>query len=431
MDQEESRKHTVLFVDDERNVLNSIERLLRKENFSVLTAESGPQGLEILARETVSVVVSDHRIPGMTGVEFLQLAKQQSPDSLRIMLTGYAETQAAMAAINEGGVYRFITKPWNDQELLLSIRDFVRQYELVMDNRRLFALTEEQNQQLREMNQSLDAKVEERTREIAEKNKELEQLYDKLEKSFFDSIRAFLSMIELFDPLLGGHSKRVAALASTMAARCGMDKPGQEFVEIAAILHDIGLIGLPREVLTKREDEMTQAELALFKQHPDLGTTALGGIDNLEKVAVLIRTHHENYGGTGFPHRLRGMDIPLGARIIHAASAYDDLVTRHRLNKASACEQIKVRSGNELDPEVVYHLLGVVRATEHTTRRETIVPLDKLESGMVLSRSLKTVGGRLLLPGKSVIRQTHIEKIKCFARIDPVEGGIYVFVPDA
>lgn len=422
-------RHAVLFVDDERNVLRALERLFRGEGYELLTAASGPEGLELLATREVSLVVSDQRMPGMSGAEFLQRVRELYPDTLRIVLTGHADIGTAMAAINEGAVFRFISKPWNDHEIKLVVRDALRQRELVAENRRLLELTLRQNEELRDLNQHLERKVEERTEEIAAKNRELQGLYSTLEKNFFDSIRVFLQLIEMFDPLLGGHAKRVAALSSTVAARLGLDAAEQELVEVAGILHDIGLIGLPRELLTKRPAEMNPSEAALYRQHPVLGHTTLGGIDNLRQVAVLVRTHHENFSGTGFPDRLRGEEIPLGARILHAASSYDELVSRFGFKGPQALEQLRKRGGADFDPEVLFHLQEALAAGP-SMRQETVVPLSRLEPGMVLSRNLKTVSGRLLLPERAVVQPAHIEKLQNFNKIDPIDGGIYIFLPE-
>lgn len=127
----------ILFVDDEENILSALTRLFRKEDYEILTATSGMDGLKIIEGKDISLVISDHRMPGMTGVDFLARVKETSPDTVRIMLTGYADLEAAMAAINKGEVYRFITKPWNDEELKLTVRQSLEYRDLVLKNRSL------------------------------------------------------------------------------------------------------------------------------------------------------------------------------------------------------------------------------------------------------------------------------------------------------
>lgn len=130
-------KPVILFVDDEENILSSLVRLFRKEDYDLLTATSGADGIKIVESKDISLVISDHRMPGMTGVDFLAGVKDISPDTIRIMLTGYADLEAAISAINKGEVYRFISKPWNDDELKLTVRQSLDYRDLVLKNRNL------------------------------------------------------------------------------------------------------------------------------------------------------------------------------------------------------------------------------------------------------------------------------------------------------
>ena len=160
-------QHTILFVDDERNVLKTLERLFRKEPYRILVAESGDEALKLIEEgEHPAVIVSDQRMPGMSGADFLAAARDRLPDSIRIMLTGYSDIDAAIDAVNKSGVYRYILKPWNDEDLKLTVRDEIGRYELIQMNRELTAEVKEKNQVLEELNASLEQKVEERTKEL-------------------------------------------------------------------------------------------------------------------------------------------------------------------------------------------------------------------------------------------------------------------------
>jgi signal transduction histidine kinase len=169
-------EHTVLFVDDEQNVLNSLERLFEDEGYEVVTASSGNEALQKLDSKKVSLVISDYRMPLMNGMELLQQVKTKAPEAMRIMLTGFADMEATIDSINKSGVYRYVTKPWNDEELKIIVRDSLRQYELAEENKRLNELTRKQNQELKDLNENLEKRVEERTQEIKVKNRELEKL---------------------------------------------------------------------------------------------------------------------------------------------------------------------------------------------------------------------------------------------------------------
>jgi response regulator RpfG family c-di-GMP phosphodiesterase len=170
----ETNQYTLLCVDDEKNILNSLKRLLRKEKFRMLTGNSGHEGLEILAENEVHVVLSDQRMPRMNGTEFLKEIKTLYPDIIRIILTGYTDVDSISEAINEGHIYKFFLKPWNDQNLKLEIRQAMEQYGLMQDNKRLHDQVFQQNQELKQINENLETIIEERTRNQAYQNQALQ-----------------------------------------------------------------------------------------------------------------------------------------------------------------------------------------------------------------------------------------------------------------
>jgi len=165
--------HTVLCVDDEPNILNALRRVFRKENYRLLTATSAKKGLELITAESVALVISDYRMPEMTGVELLKAVKSISPNIIRIVLSGYTDFNAVSAAINEGNVYKFITKPWNDDDLRITVRHCLQQYDMEREIRMLNSRIAEQNEQLRALNRDLEQKVEERTRDLVLRNQVL------------------------------------------------------------------------------------------------------------------------------------------------------------------------------------------------------------------------------------------------------------------
>jgi response regulator RpfG family c-di-GMP phosphodiesterase len=169
----ETTQHTILCVDDEQNILNALKRLLRKENYRLLTANSGRAGLDLLAENDVHVVVSDQRMPEMSGTEFLKEIKQAYPDILRIILTGYTDVDTISEAINEGHIYKFFLKPWNDQNLKLEIRQALEQYDLIKANKRLNDQLCDQNEELKAINEHLEALVLERTQSLNVQNEAL------------------------------------------------------------------------------------------------------------------------------------------------------------------------------------------------------------------------------------------------------------------
>ena len=166
---------TILFVDDEPNILKTLTRLFLDQDYDIHTADSGQKALDLIdSGIQPTVIVSDQRMPEMNGAEFLSKAKKKAPDSIRMVLTGYADINAAINAINLGGIYRYIMKPWNDEDLKLTIRDAIDHFNLVLENRKLNNEIVEKNRKLAELNKLLEKKVAERTRELRQTVKELE-----------------------------------------------------------------------------------------------------------------------------------------------------------------------------------------------------------------------------------------------------------------
>lgn len=157
---------TLLLVDDEENILRALTRVFRRDGYTLLTGNSGAAGLELLAQHEVGVVISDQRMPEMTGVEFLNRVKDQHPDTLRIVLSGYTELKSVIDAVNQGAVYKFLTKPWEDDLLRKQVEDAFSYYELRGENRRLTKELQQSNAELAALNRDLEQRVEEKTREL-------------------------------------------------------------------------------------------------------------------------------------------------------------------------------------------------------------------------------------------------------------------------
>jgi response regulator RpfG family c-di-GMP phosphodiesterase len=168
-------RHTVLCVDDEENILHSLNRVFRKEGCRLITAANGPSALKLLEENNdVHLIISDQRMPGMSGTEFLAIVRERYPEIIRIVLTGYTEVDAITDAINKGHIYKFILKPWNDQNLVLDIRQCLDQYELRKANLDLHVMVLQQNEELKMINENLESIVKERTAELKIKNRVLE-----------------------------------------------------------------------------------------------------------------------------------------------------------------------------------------------------------------------------------------------------------------
>ncbi|OIR00933.1 cyclic di-GMP phosphodiesterase response regulator RpfG [mine drainage metagenome] len=411
---------TLLCVDDEQNILSALRRLFRQDGYRILTAASGEEGLRLLEREVVDLVISDMRMPEMDGARFLERVSSRWPDTLRILLTGHADIAATIAAINRGQIFRYIAKPWDDQDVRLIVRHALERQQLERDKRHLEALTGRQNEQLRELNASLEARVEARTAELSLAHDALAAANEQLKTGFLTSIKVFSNLTELAEGARAGHSRRVADLSRRVAVKLGLDRAAAQDVMLAGLLHDIGKIGLPDALLAKPASLMSAEEQALYKRHPQKGEAALMALDSLRAAARLLRSHHERHDGQGYPDGLGGADIPLGARILACANDYDGLqigsVSARRLSPAEALDFLQKERGRRYDPQVVDALVAL-DGTEHAGRalKDWALAPEALKPGMVLSRDLISREGALLLAADFQLNDSLIRQIRDYA----------------
>lgn len=249
---EETAAPVVLFVDDEPSILSALRRLVRPQGYRVLLASGGAAGLELLAQEPVDVVVSDMRMPEMDGAVFLEQVRERWPAVGRILLTGYADIQATVAAVNRGQIQRHIAKPWDDRELLMAIDDALSRRRLEVENRALLQLTKAQNAELQSLNADLSQRVRARTMELEQVNAMLEKSFEQVKETFLLSIQVFSGLMELREGGLAGYSRQVADLARRTARRMGLGPRVEEDVHSAGLLHEIGKLGFPTRCCASR-----------------------------------------------------------------------------------------------------------------------------------------------------------------------------------
>jgi len=279
---------TVLFVDDEPSIRNAIERMyLERDDVRCLFAASGQEGLDLLAKEDVWVVVSDYLMPGMRGIEFLSKVRGLRPDTVRIMMTAYADLTIAIDAINKSEAYRFITKPWNNKELMDTVDEALMRYQLI---------------------QSLGT--------------EDEALYFSLAQT-----------VELKDPYTKGHCDRVARYAVALARAAGLSDEVINDIKHGSWLHDCGKIGVPEGVLNF-PGRLSDEDIETVQQHPRWGSDVARQAHMSDTVVNVILYHHERVDGKGYPSGLKADKIPIEARIVAIADVFDALYSDRPYRKA-------------------------------------------------------------------------------------------------
>ncbi len=374
----------ILFVDDEQNVLDAYQRSLRKE-VHIETATSGPEGLEAVASHgPYAVIVTDMRMPGMDGIQFLANVKEKAPDSVRIMLTGNADQQTAMEAVNEGNIFRFLTKPCSPETMAKALRDGLQQYWLV----------------------------------VAEK--------ELLEKTLSGSIQILTEVLSLVNPTAFGRALRVRRLAGQLAAALKIENPWQ--VEIAAMLSQIGCMTIPEATLLKayRGHSLTAEELKIMQAHPQVGHDLINRIPRLEPVAEIIAYQEKLYNEVRTSDEKRfGQKIPLGARILKLALDFDKLL-ESSIGHSGALKEIHRRS-NWYDPVAVEALEAIMADETHYELKS--VKVHELIPNMILAEDIISIKGLLLIPNGQEVTQSLCLRLKNFYEGGAITESVKVIVP--
>jgi len=404
----------ILVVDDEEIVVSTLRETLRRQNYDVVATTDPVAALAELRTGSFAVIIADQRMPLISGLELLDRAREIQPQATRILMAGVVSLDTVIDAINKGEIYRFIVKPWLREELLVTIKNAVQRHELIQQNCLLQTATQAMNGQLVELNQSLEEQV----KLVARQNQQLARMNQTLEQNLLRSMELSLHAAQTFYPTLGDQGRRVAQLCRTMAQLAGLSGEERRALESAALLHDVGLVGAPRSLIRRWQENpqaLNHAERALIEQHPVLGQELSAFGNGLELVGVLIRVHHERMDGTGYPDKLPGDKIPWLGRLLAVAVAF----AASKLVRDDAVEEIKLQANTAFDPDAVRVFLRALPLA-HTPRREKQVPLSELRPGMVLARGIYTPNGLMLVPEGQQLNPSYIEKLLNHDRIQPI-----------
>ena len=326
-------KASVLLVEDELSLRTALATFLRRLGHTVLEAENGEQALAQLGGHRVEAMLCDIKMSGMSGIELLPKALADDPDLAIIMLTGVHEPSAAISCLKLGAA-DYLIKPVDLEELQHSLQSALRSRELEIERR--------------QMEQWLSREVAMRTRELEAQSQQLSELSANV-------LAALVDALESKEPYLRGHSQRVAELSARIATRLGARGEEVARIRTAGRLHDIGKLAL-REPALELGGRAASAEISNSRDDPDLALRLLEPLLHLKGVGEIVRHQHERWDGKGVPEGRRGDDIPLGSRIVAAASLYDELALASpegsTLEPRQAVENLRSLSGLLLDPTV-------------------------------------------------------------------------------
>ncbi|MEO1245678.1 MAG: HD domain-containing phosphohydrolase [Pseudomonadota bacterium] len=405
----------LLFVDDEKPVLNSLKRLLRPTGIRVHIANSGAEGLSLLNEFPIDVVVSDMRMPEMDGAEFLAAVAKKWPDTTRMLLTGYADLTSAVDAINSGSISRYLTKPWQDDDVVMCIKQAVETRQLAAEKARLEVLTAEQNDQLTALNDGLEEKVAERTRQTEAARAELAAAHKDLQASYRATIEVFARIIQLRSGLSSRLS--VARDARAVGEKMGLDEAECQVLYEAGLLCDVGKLTLPDATVQTPYTRLDPNAQRDYHRHPVIAEASLLSLEPLTAAAGVIRMHCERVDGSGFPDKIAGSEIPLAARVLAVCKAFADLqdgnVFDERMTAEEAREFLLEQKDKRYDAEVVDRFVAWLgdRRRKPDGLRERKVSLGSVRAGMTTTRDLVDENGALLLAAEQRITDSFLDRL--------------------
>lgn len=309
-------KFKLLFVDDEADILDSLKRAFRRD-YEIFTANSGAEGIELLKTEKFDLIISDQRMPDVTGDAVLKFAMQAQPSAIRILLTGYSDMESLVRCVNEAGIYKYISKPWEPENLRLTV---------------LRAL------------ESLSLK------------RQLNITAGHLKNAYLDAVTMLSVACEGKDEDTADHVRRVQHYTEALAIEMGVTPENAAHMGVMSILHDIGKMYIP-DIILKKPGKLDPSEWDIMKRHAEFGVRILGDNPFYEIAREIAASHHENIDGSGYPKGLKGDEIPLSARIAKTADIFDALTSRRPYKEPwsleNALEWMDSQSGTQLDADVI------------------------------------------------------------------------------
>lgn len=413
------QNNTILLVDDEQAILNSLKRLLRPLKCKVIATVSPVEALTILDQQTVDMVISDMRMPEMGGECFLEKVAFKYPETERIVISGYADAQAAIDAINRGKISRFILKPWEDEDVLKVVRKGFELATLKQENQRLENETRQKNEQLEqlnksleELNHSLDAKVQERTEQLKIANERIKTNYRSVVRMFSTLTARRLGI------KASKENQKLNRILIATATRCNLAEKELKQLYHAWQLRQIGKLSFSDELIHVPYLQLEAEKQREFQIHPLLAQAACLMVRPLYPAGQIILQHKEYLDGSGFPKGLNGEQIQPSAQILCVVNDYVELITglydEREYSTSEALNFLQNTASERYNQQVVSELVNVIEmlSKDGEALNDIVVSSEQLRKGMKLSRDLISEQGILLLSVEQELDETAIERIR-------------------
>jgi len=417
---------SVLFVDDETQILDALRRAFRKASFTVMVANGGEEALELVASRDFDVIVSDMRMPEMNGAEFLTAAAAFKPTCKRILLTGYSDNDSTVIAINKGRIHAYLEKPIKTDELKEKIDTLIVQ-KREEDRERLIA---EHNV---EYNQTLKDKIVNLKEDKRWAEQELEQTTSFLNLAQEETKENFSMTIKILSLLMDKRldtdiTEKITRDALLLADTLDLDLGMKEEIKNAALLHNLGKIYFPDRILTTPYPYLTVADKKLYDKHVLNAEEILMPLNGMSHVAKIIRHQSEDFNGKGKPDALKTQDIPLSSRLLRVViDFYNPIgheVEQSVLERLACMEEKK---GEAYDPDLL-ELFSSLKKSEKAEEFGCELTVDELTPGMVNNRDLLSASGMLMLSKGTVLTGPIIQSLQMYEQNTQLKTGLRIFV---
>ena len=381
----------ILIADDDPVTVKLLASHLGAWGHTVHQAVDGDAAWETICGTPVDMVISDWMMPGMDGLELCRrIQERHDLGDIYLILMGAQDSKADIVRGRKGGGDEYITKPIDLDALHAKVKIGAR---IVKLERALVRKTEI------------------------------------ISANHIQTIRMFSRIMEVVDDELGGHCRRTANLALKLAGlHPDVGDAETPIIETAALLHDIGMVGIPKSILNKRRTEMVENERQLYQSHAAMGARIIGEIAIMKPAALLVRMHHEQYNGKGFPDGLAGDEIPVGAQLISAASIYDNMIHKGKIALDRIPERLQRIRGYQLSPQVVALLLEINVAQQHERARHMAEEreLNDLTAGMVIAANVRMKTGAFVMAADTELDDYSIDKLKHFQNIGAISNKVLI-----
>lgn len=437
-DQPATEKWQILCVDDEQSVLNSLKRVFRGQPYELTMTTNPQEALEIFRGQSFDLVISDMRMPGMSGAEFLASSLSVNPDCIRILLTGYSDIESTVQAINEGKIHRYVQKPWNNDDLLLIVEQSLATLTLKRENKALNHELEEKNRALENVNSELESKVQIRTRQIRQAMQKLEKAHLSLNQTLLATVKSFYNVISLVPHLGGQPVMQTAELCKRIAIHEGLEKSAIRNVYLAGMLHQLGMVGLEENIILTPRSQLSEDESEQFYAHPEKAALTLAPSQVMTPVTRIIRAQYQPTDQLKETGQYSD-DMILCARILSVARdfilATEGLLLDTRCSIDSAIEHL-TQADKQLYPDNLIQALANIADQVMDNARlssdEQKLRLSEIKPGMKLTRNLLNNENILLLAEGHIFSQESIVRLRTFDTDtqNPLEVFIMEITPD-